>query len=121
MGITEAETILASRPDLDHVYQTRFLGEKLNCVVGHFKAHGLPSSSQDIGQAFKQSENLISTPSSMESQTVAQGLGDTFKLGTKSKSDVKAQLASMSDQLNAQKDLLEKQLAARKKDFESNK
>ena len=34
MGITEAETILSSRPDLDHAYQRRFLEEKMGAGIG---------------------------------------------------------------------------------------
>jgi conjugal transfer mating pair stabilization protein TraG len=125
MGITEAETILSSRPDLDHAYQQRFLEQKMQRMEMQFGAYGLPNSPQDVGQAFQQAKIETETSreyafSEISRQAAAQGLGEAFKLNAQPKSEVREQLAFVSDQLIDQKDLLEKHTETRKQEIEKN-
>jgi conjugal transfer mating pair stabilization protein TraG len=120
MGITEAETILSSRPGLDHSYQQRFLEQKMHQMEAQFGAYGLPNSVQEIGQSFRQAEQNLQAsspnqgPSALSTQAAQQGLGEAFKLNARPKNAAKEQLSLIQDQLAEQKETLEKQGQARK-------
>ncbi|HQS93766.1 MAG TPA: conjugal transfer protein TraG N-terminal domain-containing protein [Alphaproteobacteria bacterium] len=126
MGITEAETILSSRPDLDHAYQQRFLEQKMQQMESQFGVYGLPNSPKDIQQTFQKREDHLLTSAKQDSGVVSnmlahakdQGFGEEFKFNTKQKNDVKDQLEFVSDQLMEQKDLLTKQEKAHQTDVE---
>ncbi|MBT5654813.1 MAG: hypothetical protein HOI80_04890, partial [Alphaproteobacteria bacterium] len=115
MGIHEAETILSSRPNLDHQYQQRFLESKMQ---SYFDSQGLLTTNSDIEATYSQSKEGISHKEDFLHDVAAkaseQGFGDTFKLNSKPRSDVKEQLSFMEDQLIEQKEILEKQSGIRK-------
>lgn len=126
MGITEAETILSSRPDLDHAYQQRFLEQKMQQMETQFGIYGLSTSPKDIEQTFQRlEEHLLVTEkpdpgvgSNILEHAKEQGLGEEFKLNTKQKNDAKDQLEFISDQLMEQKEFLTKQEKAHQTDVE---
>lgn len=126
MGIREAETIVASRPELDQQYQQRFMAQKLNQVEDYQSSNGLPSSSADVRTSFDQAANTIKNSTSSNSldyetrHAENQGLGDEFKINTQPRADVNAKLSSLKDQIFEQKELLEKEAAIRKAEIKKN-
>lgn len=147
MGIREAETILSSRPNLDHAYQQRFLEEKMQHMENQFglyesinpsrdiqgaenkfKRDELPHSPKDIQQTFqKYEEHLLGAPqqdpgsfSNIVEQAKEQGFREEFKIGIKQKDAMKDQLDFISDQLIEQKEILTKQGANHKIDVEKH-
>lgn len=121
MGITEAETILSSRSDLDHAYQQRFLEQKMQQMETQFGVYGLPNSQKDVSRSFQQTEKNITTIpqeqsfSAVAAQATQEGLREAFKLNSRPKNEVKEQLSFMQDQLSEHKEMLEKQAEVRKK------
>jgi len=71
MGITEAETVLSSRPDLNHAYQQRFLEDKMTALSSSFDGHGLPRSERQGVQMF---ENAHPSASSVGLETSKENL-----------------------------------------------
>ncbi len=100
MGIREAETIMSSRPDLDHHYQQRFLENKI--------------STTQLGvapeKAFQQAQDSISPVNRTNSIT----LGEAFKIDTQKRDDINEKLDFIEDQLVEQKELLERQAKTRR-------
>ncbi|MEN8236238.1 MAG: conjugal transfer protein TraG N-terminal domain-containing protein [Pseudomonadota bacterium] len=75
MGVHEAETILHSRPDVDHSYQTRFLDEKMQQMQSAIaKGGNFVNSEQQVEELFKQKSQCIQQLDQEVSQGVEQGV-----------------------------------------------
>jgi conjugal transfer mating pair stabilization protein TraG len=126
MGIREAETLLISRPELDHHYQQRFMEEKMSQVESYMGANGLPSKASDMDVAFEQAKTNIphstghSTFSEVEQRAREEGLGPELKVSTEPRDYVQKELSSVEKQLAEQQGLLGKQAEMRKAEIGSD-
>ncbi|OJW55205.1 MAG: hypothetical protein BGO67_00420 [Alphaproteobacteria bacterium 41-28] len=120
MGIREAETLLTSRPELNHHYQQRFMEEKMSQVENYVGVNGLPSKASDMDAAFEQAKANISHPtgesslSEIQQHANGQGLGPDFKVNNQPQKEVKEKLLRIEDQLIQQQEFLEKEAEIRK-------
>lgn len=97
MGIGEAETILASRPDLNTQYQQRFMEDKMQQAEQLMGVHGLPSKPSDIDKAYGQVH--ITNPVSqgvgyVTSQAATSGFGNDFEVNTMARAEAQKVLSS---------------------------
>lgn len=113
MGIHEAETILASRPDLNHQYQQRFMENKMSQVERYVGAHGMAGSGEDIERAFIQAKENIGNsvpqgPSqgSAASQASQQDLGPEFEVNTQLRERAQEKLKSSGLLLSEKQEML---------------
>ena len=117
MGIHEAETILSSRPELDHQYQQRFIEDKMGQAeryVGNktLGSHGMAGSGEDIERSFHQAKGNITSPvhqSIAQEAASSQGLGKEFEVNTHPREKAQRVLQSTGMLLVEQQESLKKQ------------
>lgn len=118
MGIHEAETILASRPTMNHLYQQRFIENKTTSLG---ESERLATNHGDVVTSYKHqtlSNKASDAPlSSVALQAEASGLEKTFQIESKTKNDVVEKLSNLQDQIAEQKDLMEKEAKMREGGF----
>ena len=121
MGIREAETILSSRPSLNHQYQESFMEQKMAQIESIASQGGLPSSMSAVGSAYNNTSVANNTSNSgldnVRSHATSQGLGDAFSLDTSAKSSVTEKLERVQDQIAEQTELIEKEAKIREGGF----
>lgn len=121
MGLKEAETIIASRPELNHQYQQLFMQKKMTQIEALASQSNLPSSAEAVYSAYR-SHSIDSNVSksgltSVTSQANNQGLEDAFRLNQTAKTDVKQQLERVQDQIAEQTEMLAKEAKIREAGF----
>lgn len=118
MGIHEAETILSSRPDMNHQYQQRFIEDKTSSYMGN---QGLANNASDISAGHSNSSitNGVSDGaiSSVSNQASGSGMGDVFSIGTSTKSAATEKISHLQDQIAEQTELMEKEMKIREGGF----
>jgi conjugal transfer mating pair stabilization protein TraG len=111
MGITEAEVVLSSRPELDHAYQQLFLSEKM--AVAEDPRQGFPSSPEALRQTFeRQAQNLHRLPppneASIQGQAQSLGFGENFKVDDGFAQNIGAHITSAEASASVFKEDLQK-------------
>ncbi len=125
MGIHEAETILASRPELNHQYQQSFVDDKMNQVENYVGAHGIARSGVAIEQAFAQAKENIRSPVHQDlyqgmasSQATSQDLGPEFEVNTQQREKAQERLKSSGMLLYEKQEFLDNKAEGRKIEIE---
>jgi conjugal transfer mating pair stabilization protein TraG len=114
MGQSEAETIMSSRPELEQAYQQRFMEKKLSQLPNYMGTAGLPSSMDGMGNSFEGAKTSISNNvgdahiQDLTMQANNEGFGSGFQVSSHSKEAAIGRLNSIDDQLEEQKQTLEK-------------
>lgn len=114
MGIHEAETILSSRSDLNHIYQQKFIEGKMH---SHMGTNGLAANARAIPSQYDQSavSNAVSGDglSSVSGTASSSGFGDQFKIDMTGKNRATEQIERVADQMAEQTELLEREAKIR--------
>jgi conjugal transfer mating pair stabilization protein TraG len=114
MGQSEAETIMSSRPELEQAYQQRFMEKKLSQLPNYMGSAGLPSSMDRIGNSFDGAKTSISNNvgdfhiQDLTTQANNEDFGGGFAVNSHAKETAIGRLNSIDDQLEEQKQTLEK-------------
>lgn len=116
MGIHEAETILAARPHLNHLYQQKFMEDKVRPFT---PSHSLAQQAGDLGATPIPLKNSVSDGALLAVREVAahSPVGEAFALNTNPKDRTREQLATLQDQIADQTELLEREAKKRETGF----
>lgn len=119
MGLSEAETILSSRPELDQLYQQRFMEDRMNNMPSYIGTNGLPASNANVTASYADTgstlkiqamENSLET---LSTQAQQDGFGQEFNVSSHVKADTMSALLDIKDALSEHKHLMEKMGDAR--------
>lgn len=119
MGIGEAEAILSSRPELDQLYQQRFMEDRINNMPSYMETNGLAGSNADIASSYAhagsaiKSQPMENSMDSFSSQAQQEGFGQEFNVSSHAKADTLSALHDIKDALTENKHLMEKMGGAR--------
>jgi len=110
MGRKEAETILASRPEMSAIYQQRFLEELMAKQTQNMSLKGLPQSDHQVSQSFE-NKSVQAKESGyskkVQSQANQEGMSKNPELTKNLRSDIKDNIEKREDRLQKAKSDLE--------------
>lgn len=114
MGIKDAEVIMSSRPEMDMQYQQRFMEQKMANMENYIQKSGIASSANQVNSAFDGAKSAMNNQVSdsyiqnLATQASNEGMGNGFEVSSQAKTASLNSLSAIKDQLDDQKETLEK-------------
>jgi len=114
MGQAEAETIMSSRPELETLYQQRFMEQQMRRLPSYMESPGLPASVDQVENSFAAEKSSIhnnvgdGSMHDLAKHAANEGLGANFEVNTKTKDATIDRLNDIQDQMMTQSEQLER-------------